>query len=147
MNHYTTLNESLRDPSYRRKFEQEFLAFAATELICSLMKKQKLSKADLAKRIGKSKAFVSQVLSGSRNMTMHTFADLACALGHKIELALSPLDMPTDAQPCHQIKVKPAFRYITKPHLVTPSVQPDLGMPFDLCCTVQWLPSSQYTAG
>lgn len=55
------------------------------------MQNEKVSRAGLAKRIGKSKAFVTQLLSGSRNMTLHTFADLAFALGHKIEIAPAPL--------------------------------------------------------
>lgn len=106
MTQHNTINESLQDPVYRRKFEQEFLAFAATELICTLMKKQKSSRVDLAKKIGKSKAFVTQVLSGSRNMTMHTFADFAFALGHKVDLSLTPVGMTVEMTP-HQFRTKP----------------------------------------
>lgn len=47
-------------------------------------------KAYLAKRIGKSKAFVTQLL-GARNMTTHTLADLAFALEHRIEIEASPI--------------------------------------------------------
>lgn len=53
---------------------------SATELICELMQKKNVSRADLAKRIGKSKAFITQVLHGTRNMTLRTLADLAGAL-------------------------------------------------------------------
>lgn len=82
----------LDDAENRRIFEQESLAIEATELISELMEKQDVKKADLAKEIGKSKAFVTQVLGGSRNMTMHTFADFAFALGHRVVLSASPLE-------------------------------------------------------
>ena len=88
----TTFDEFVQDAANRRVFEQESLAIEAAELISQLMEQRQIRKADLAKEIGKSKAFVTQVLSGSRNMTMHTFADLACALGHRIVLNSTPLE-------------------------------------------------------
>ena len=76
----------------RRIFEQESLATEATELIAGLMKEGDVNKADLARKIGKSKAFVTQLLGGTRNMTMHTLADLAFALGHRINLEVIPVE-------------------------------------------------------
>jgi transcriptional regulator with XRE-family HTH domain len=70
----------------RRLLEQETLVLAATELICELLEKKRLSRAELAKRIGKSKAFVSQILSGRRNMTLRTLAEVAWALDARIEM-------------------------------------------------------------
>lgn len=87
-----TYHDLLRDAENRRIFEQESLAAEATELISELMERGNVKKADLARKIGKSKAFVTQVLGGSRNMTIHTFADLAFALGHRVELEASPMD-------------------------------------------------------
>lgn len=88
----TTFDELMKDPAQRRIYEQESLAFEATELISTLMERDSVTKADLAQRIGKSRAFVSQLLSGTRNMTLHTFADLAFALGQQIRLDITPLD-------------------------------------------------------
>ena len=81
-----TYSEFRVDAENRRIFEQESLATEATELISGLMEAGHVTKADLARKIGKSKAFVTQLLGGSRNMTMHTLADLAFALGHRIDL-------------------------------------------------------------
>jgi len=72
------------DPKRRRIYEREALAFEASELISRLMEEQQLSKTDLARLVGTSKSHVTQLLSGSRNMTVHTLADLAFALGHKV---------------------------------------------------------------
>jgi antitoxin component HigA of HigAB toxin-antitoxin module len=92
----TKFEEFIQDAGRHRIFEQESLAIEATELICTLMKERKMQKSDLAQRIGKSKAYVTQVLSGSRNMTLHTFADLAFALGHKVELHSSSLSKSSE---------------------------------------------------
>lgn len=82
----TKFEEFVRDRENQRVLEQESLTLEATELISRLMDEAAVSKAELAQRIGKSRAFVTQLLSGSRNMTMHTLADLAFALGYKVDM-------------------------------------------------------------
>ncbi len=72
--------------SNKSLLEQERLILAASELISQLMEEQGVNKATLAQRIGKSRAFVTQALSGSRNLTLRTFAELAGALDHRIEV-------------------------------------------------------------
>ena len=80
----------ISDPKRRRIYEREALAFAASELISRLMEEQQVSKTDLARLVGTSKSHVTQLLSGSRNMTLRTLADLAFALGHKVEIRSLP---------------------------------------------------------
>lgn len=75
----------------RRLFEREDLAFHATELISDLMNAKRVTKSELAKKMGKSKAFITQILSGSRNMTLHTFADVMFALESKVSLSVATL--------------------------------------------------------
>jgi transcriptional regulator with XRE-family HTH domain len=55
------------------------------------MRDEKVNKTDLADRVGTSKSHVTNLLSGSRNMTMHTLADLTFALGYKVEIKATPL--------------------------------------------------------
>ena len=43
-----------------------------------------ISKAELAKRLGKSRPFVTQVLNSGRNLTLRTWADIATSLGHRV---------------------------------------------------------------
>ena len=73
------------------ELEQETLAFYATEVIASLMAQRKITRTELARRINRSKSYITQLLSGSRNMTFHTFAQLAFALEHRIRLVPVPL--------------------------------------------------------
>lgn len=51
-----------------------------TEQIWEQMEKREITKASLAEKLGKSKPYVSQLLSGSRNMTLRTLAEIAFAM-------------------------------------------------------------------
>jgi transcriptional regulator with XRE-family HTH domain len=79
---------------YDRLLEEERLILDATELIYELMERESINQKELARRLGKSKGFVSQVLNGSRNMTLRTFADLLGVLGYRAELNARPVSEP-----------------------------------------------------
>lgn len=83
---------------FQRALEQESLILAATESLCELMDQRAVTKAELARRIGKSRGFVTQILSGNRNMTLRTLADLAFALGSKVDVTMEAIES-TGAQP------------------------------------------------
>ncbi|WP_413503892.1 helix-turn-helix domain-containing protein [Serratia grimesii] len=61
----------------------EELTFDVTEDILILMEDKEISKTDLAKKLGKTKAYISQLLSGSKNMTLKTLSDVCHAIGVK----------------------------------------------------------------
>ena len=54
------------------------------------MDAQGVTKAELARRVGKSRAYVTQSRSGDRNMTLSTFAGLADALDADAVLDVRP---------------------------------------------------------
>jgi transcriptional regulator with XRE-family HTH domain len=70
----------------RRVSKQEQLLFDATELVSRALEHEGISRAQLARRIGKSKAYVTQVLRGQNNMTLRTLSDLTDVLGYAVEL-------------------------------------------------------------
>ncbi len=78
---YETL---LRSEEGKRLLRQEQLLVDAQEEIASAMARVGFSKADLAEALGKSRAFVTQVLGNDRNLTLRTWADIATALGHRV---------------------------------------------------------------
>jgi transcriptional regulator with XRE-family HTH domain len=82
----TILDEYLEDEEFRRLFAQEDLILEVTERICELLEKDKISRKELADRLGKSKGFVSQLLNGGRNLTLRTVADILHVLGYKASL-------------------------------------------------------------
>jgi hypothetical protein len=74
---------------------QETLILAATEEVCRVMEGEdsddSISRSELAKRLGCGKSHVTQLLSGERNLTLRTLADLAGALGHRVTVQLEPI--------------------------------------------------------
>lgn len=99
-NRRSKFDEFLSDKRSRRLYERESLAFEASELVCRLMEESGVSRAELAHRIGASKSLITQLLTGSRNMTMHTLADLAFSLDHKIDMGAQRIDAFAAGSPC-----------------------------------------------
>lgn len=75
-------------PENRRALQEESLILDASEAIFAAMGKRGMSKAALAKKLGSSKAHVTQLLNGSRNMTLRTFARIAFSLDMAPSLGL-----------------------------------------------------------
>ena len=71
-----------------RAYAREDLIFNTTEDLLLMIEDLEISKVELAKRLGKSKSYITQVLSGSRNMTLGSFSDICFALGFKPEIKI-----------------------------------------------------------
>lgn len=83
-------DEFLLDPERKLLFQQEKLVLDVTERICELMQEQKISQADLARKLGHSRSAVSQALDGSTNMTLGKVAEFFNALGHEASISSRP---------------------------------------------------------
>jgi len=72
-----------------------------SDALARAMVENGLSKADLAEKLGTSRAHITQVLSGSRNMTLRTVADLAWACNQRAEIRMEALrqDEPRGGRP------------------------------------------------
>jgi transcriptional regulator with XRE-family HTH domain len=88
MKHMTTDYEEFEASSWNnsRMLREEEFILAVTELLCQMLRNEGISKVELARRLGKTKGFVTQILSGGRNLTLRTVSDVADALGYKIEI-------------------------------------------------------------
>lgn len=79
----TDLNKWLDEsPENQRLLAQESLILEVSEAIWAALEKLDMTKADLARALESSKANVTQLLDGRRNMTLRTLADIA----YKLEL-------------------------------------------------------------
>ncbi|MCU7906895.1 MAG: helix-turn-helix transcriptional regulator [Candidatus Thiodiazotropha sp. (ex Epidulcina cf. delphinae)] len=67
----------------KRAFAREELVYNVTEDILVVLDDLGISKKELARRLGKSRSYVTQVLSGSRNMTLGSLSDICFAIGVK----------------------------------------------------------------
>jgi transcriptional regulator with XRE-family HTH domain len=84
MNVKTFVEEVASTEEGKRAFNQECAILELTELICRIMEQTDVSRAELARRLGKTKGYVTQLLDGRANMTLRTIADVFTALGRTI---------------------------------------------------------------
>jgi transcriptional regulator with XRE-family HTH domain len=94
---------------HRINSELTDLITQVTNEIDWLMRENKISRADLASRMGVSPGRVSQVLSGGENLTLRTLASLAAALDAHFEVELKSAgpatggSEPTQAEAGHPV--------------------------------------------
>lgn len=95
----------------RRSFEQELAVFNATELLSGVMEERGMTKADLARLLGTSRANVTNMLSGRRNLTVRTLADVAAVLGVRVKFEPEALRLGefvmTPPQRVHRRVIRP----------------------------------------
>lgn len=91
-------------PSFKQLFEEarqhddywtEGLIVDFTEELARWMKEKKVSRSDLAVRIGHSPAYITKVLRGNANFTAATMAKLAKAVGAEVRIHLAPSESRT----------------------------------------------------
>lgn len=76
-------------PENRRLLREEELILEVTIALSEAMEKAEMTKSQLAAKLGKSPAFVTQILAGGRNLTLRTMASVADALGSRVTIHIS----------------------------------------------------------
>jgi transcriptional regulator with XRE-family HTH domain len=79
-------------PEERREYEAATLRFTAAAHIQNYLDNAGLQAKDLARRVGKSRAWISKLLSGRQNATLDTLSDAAWALGARWQIDLIPAE-------------------------------------------------------
>lgn len=82
------INRQTRTPEARRRYEEERLVLWTAEVVAEAMAEAGLTRAAVAEALGISRANVTQLLSGSRNMTLRSLAALAHACGMRAEVRI-----------------------------------------------------------
>jgi transcriptional regulator with XRE-family HTH domain len=88
-------DEIAASPELMREFQKERLATEVSELVSRIMREKKMSRAELAARLGKSRPFVTKLLRTGANMTVRTLADVFYALGFSLRVVERPLSVFT----------------------------------------------------
>ena len=78
-----------RGEPYERLLRQERLILDVTEALAGALDDSGVTRAELARRLGRTPGFVSQVLGGGRNLTLRTIADIAAALSLQPSFSLA----------------------------------------------------------
>jgi transcriptional regulator with XRE-family HTH domain len=79
------------NPERERLKAQEKLIFTATELLSEAIEHRGVTRRELAARVGVRPGEITQRLTGSRNLTLRTLADMLHALGYGLDLELRDL--------------------------------------------------------
>ena len=88
---HTSYSSNKHDETFDRLVRQEDLILEVTNRLTEALEAAGVTKAELAKRIGRSPGFVSQVFGGGRNLTLRTISDIAAALSLRPTLQLAAL--------------------------------------------------------
>ena len=80
-----------------RALAREDLIYNVTEDMLVAMERADVSKKELARRLGRSRSYVTQLLGGARNMTLGTLSDICFALD--ITPRITILDAPASDDP------------------------------------------------
>jgi transcriptional regulator with XRE-family HTH domain len=76
------------DNQERRLLVQERLLLEASEAVCRALDDRGVSRSDLAKLLSVRASEVTQRLSGGRNLTLRTLAEMLDVLGYDVHLSL-----------------------------------------------------------
>lgn len=105
----------------RRLFAQEELILDATESIWERMDELNTNKRALAKVLNKSPAFITQILDGSRNMTLRTLSDVAFALDSRVHIELCDAAAHSEWVVTRNQTQREAVRQMPRPELAANS--------------------------
>ena len=95
-----TLMEKLTaTPEGMRLYQQERAIQEITDLVCQIMEEEKVSRAEMAKRLGRTKGYITQLLDGRTNMTIRTMSDVLAALDRALHFQDGPLSATVGARP------------------------------------------------
>lgn len=100
-----------------REMASERLVFNTTEDILLAMQDTGITKRELAKKLGKSASHVSQLLDGTRNMTLKTLSDISYALGAeaKVVILKNGCDVSHPVIPAHKHYVMNLNSFMDEP--------------------------------
>ena len=83
----STYDEFMKDPKWRKRFEEKYARFLLSEIILGLMEQERISVRALARMVGVSPTVINGLRTGKRrNLTFKNFLGLASALGAKVKI-------------------------------------------------------------
>lgn len=83
----TLYEEFMKEKEFERIMAQEDLIMEVTEGFCEILENENLKRSNLAQLMGKTKGYISQLLNGSRNITLRSLSDIAYYLGYRVDIS------------------------------------------------------------
>ncbi len=88
MNEISWWNELTNDFENTPEYKAEVISMNIANDVFKIMKEAKLSKSELAKKMGVSKSYITQMLNGKSNMTVLSLVKLSDVLGIEVKIDL-----------------------------------------------------------
>ena len=105
----TLKKDILSTPEGVQSWHQERVIFETTNMLCDIMLDTGVSRTELAKRLGRTKGYVTQLLDGSANMTLRTVSDVFLALGRAFQPGHSRLKAEDGGSECEPFEFEITF--------------------------------------
>lgn len=80
------LKEELKDPEFKKGFNEEVLKLDVAVAITELRKSAHLTQRELAEKVGKPQSTIARIEKGNTNVSIVTLAEIADALGKTVEV-------------------------------------------------------------
>jgi len=116
-------NAFLKDIKYESEdmkfYLQEELILEVTECIAEMMQKKNVSKSNLAKKLGRTKGYITQLLNGNANMTLRTISDVMWALDSTMKVNAEPANIDYGKHDEHeaQYDIPESKQYYSEPRI------------------------------
>lgn len=89
----------------KKLFARTALIENVTEDLMLAMEDLEISKTQLARKLGKSKSYISQILNGSRNMTLNSLSDLCFELNIEPKIQIIEENQKMDWKEFHDAEI------------------------------------------
>ena len=76
-------HKNQRGDAYKRLLRQERLILEVTETLARALREERITRTELARRLGQTPSYVAKALDGRKNLTLRTIADITAALALK----------------------------------------------------------------
>ncbi len=96
MKNKSFLDNLIKELGSEKIYENEKLIFEVTEMIEQLMEDKKTNKSNLAQSLNVSISNISQMLNGTKNMTLKTVSDILFHLGERMTVAHESLHLENE---------------------------------------------------
>ena len=80
------VKEELKDPEFKRYYDEYGKQLEVAYRILQLRKKKKMSQAELAKKIGTKQSNVARIEAGQQNLTTETLQRIASAFNRELKI-------------------------------------------------------------
>lgn len=84
------LEEQLKDPEFKREWEDSEKEYQITRQLVRLRKRQGLTQSDLAQKLNTTQSVISRIENGSQNISLSYLHNLADALNAELDIRLRP---------------------------------------------------------